>query len=416
MEIVNERWAGLDIHKRTVVACVLTPSSAGPRGEPERQLRTFGTMTEDLLALGEWLAAQAVTPVALESSGSYWHPVWNLLEERFTLRLVNARHVRQVPGRKTDVWDAEWLATLLGHGLLRARFVPDRAQRELRELVRYRTALVQEQGAESNRLQKVLEGAKIKLAAVVTDIRGKSARAQLAALIAGETDARALADLARGRLRAKLPALQQALNGDVGPHQRFLLARQLAHLDALDALIAEVSDAIAARRRPAEAALERLDTIPGVGRRVAEVLAAEIGTDVARFPTAAHLASWAGLCPGQHESAGKRQSGKTRQGSKWLRSALVEAAQAAGRTKDTYLAAQYQRLVARRGKKRATVAVGHTILVIAYHLLRRGTTYEDLGPAYFDERRRRQVERRLVQRLQRLGYTVTLTPLAPPAA
>jgi transposase len=416
MEIVYERCAGLDVHKRTVVACVLTPGAAGTVGEPQKQLRTFSTMTGDLLALGDWLAEQAVTHVALESTGSYWHPVWNLLEERFALLLINAQHIHQVPGRKTDIRDAEWLASLLRHGLLRASFVPDRAQRELRELVRYRTARVQEHSAESNRLQKTLEGANLKLAAVVTDIRGKSARAMLAALIAGETDAHALAELARGRLRAKRPALQQALTGDVGPHQRFLLARQLAHLDALDALIAEVSDEIAARLRPCAAALEQLDTIPGVGRRIAEILVAEMGLDLARFPTAAHLASWAGMCPGNHESAGKRHSGKTRKGSKWLRSALVEAAQAAGRTKGTYLAAQYHRLVARRGKKRATVAVGHTILVIAYYLLTRGTTYEDLGMMYFEERERRHVERRLVQRLQRLGYAVTLTPRDPTAA
>jgi transposase len=408
MEIVYERCAGLDVHKRTVVACVLTPGPAPLKGEPHRQIRTFGTMAADLLQLGDWLAEHGVSHVALESTGSYWHPVWNLLEDRFSLLLVNARHLRQVPGRKTDVRDAEWIATLLRHGLLRASFVPDRPQRELRELVRYRTALIREQSAEINRLQKTLEGANIKLASVASDILGKSAREMLAALIAGVTDTSVLADLAKGRMRAKLPELERALAGRVGPHQRFLLARQLAHIDELEALIDEVSAEIAERMRPFEAALEGLDTIPGVGRRIAEILIAEIGFDLERFATAAHLASWAGLCPGNQESAGKRQSGRTRKGSKWLRSALVEAAHAAGRQTGSYLAAQYHRLQARRGKKRAAVAVGHTILVIAYHLLTRGTVYEDLGVAYFDQRDRVRVERRLVRRLEALGYSVHL--------
>jgi transposase len=364
------------------------------------------------LELSDWLAAHGVTHVAMESTGVYWQPVWNLLEGTFALVLANARHIKAVPGRKTDVRDCEWIADLLRHGLLRGSFVPDRAQRELRELVRYRTSLLRERTGEVNRLQKTLEGANVKLAAVATDIMGKSGREMLAALVGGTTDAATLADLAKGKLRAKLPELERALAGRFGPHQRFLVAQQLAHLDFLDESIERVSGEIAARLRSWEAAIARLDTIPGVGRRTAEVLLAEVGPDLERFPTAGHLASWAGMCPGNHESAGKRLSGRTRKGNPWLRAALVEAGQAAGRTKHTYLGAQYRRLVARRGKPRAAVAVGHAILVIAYHLLTRAATYEDLGAHYFDERQRHLVERRLVRRLEGLGYHVTLAPAA----
>jgi transposase len=409
MDVLYERCCGLDIHKRTVVACLVVP---GPTGTPVKQLRSFGTMTDDLLHLADWLATNGVTHVAMESTGVYWKPVWNLLEARFELLLVNARHVKAVPGRKTDAKDCEWLADLLRHGLLRRSFVPDRPQRELRELTRYRTSLVQERSAEVNRLQKTLEGANIKLGDVATDIMGLSSRQMLAALAGGETNAAAMARLAQGRLRDKLPALERALAGCIGAHQRFLLARQLAHIDFLDASIAEVSAEIAARLSPSEAALERLATIPGVGRRTAELLAAEIGTDMRRFPSAAHLASWAGMCPGNDESAGKRRSGKTRKGSPWLRSALIEAARAAGRSKGTYLAAQYHRLAARRGTKRAAVAVGHTILLIAYRLLSEGDVYRDLGDRYFDERDRHAVERRLIARLKGLGYNVSLDPAA----
>lgn len=405
MDVLYERCCGLDIHKRTVVACLIVP---GPDGRPIKEVRGFGTMTDELLQLADWLAANSVTHVAMESTGVYWKPIWNLLEEQFELLLVNARHVKAVPGRKTDAKDCEWLADLLRHGLLRGSFVPDRPQRELRELTRYRTSLVQERSAEVNRLQKTLEGANIKLGDVATDIMGLSSRQMLAALVDGETDAVVMAQLAQGRLRDKLPALERALAGSIGPHQRFLLARQLAHIDFLNAAIAEVSREITARLRPFETALERLATIPGVGQRTAEVLVAEIGTDMGRFPTAAHLASWAGMCPGNDESAGKRRSGKTRKGSPWLRSALIEAARAAGRSKRTYLSAQYHRLAARRGTKRAAIAVGHTILGIAYHVLSEGEVYRDLGDRYFDERDRAAVERRLVARLEGLGYTVSL--------
>jgi transposase len=409
MEVVYARCCGLDIHKRQIAACRIVP---GRDGQPEKEVRTFGTMTDELLALADWLGAAQVTHVAMESTGVYWKPIYNLLEAQFTLLLVNPRHMKAVPGRKTDVRDCEWIADLLRHGLLRPSFVPDRPQRELRELTRYRTSLIQERTAEVNRLHKTLEGANIKLSSVAPNVLGVSGRQMVEGLVEGGADAAALARRARGQLREKLPELARALHGRIGPHQRFLLARQLAHIDFLDGQIDQVSAEIAARLRPVEEALTRLDAIPGVGRRAAEVLLAEIGPDMGRFPTADHLASWAGMCPGNNESAGKRRSGRTRKGSPWLRAVLVEAAQAAGRTKASYLAAQYRRLGARRGKKRAAVAVGHTILVIAYHLLRDGTTYDDLGPRYFDERDRRALEHRLRQRLEGLGYKVTLEPVA----
>lgn len=409
MNLVYERCCGLDIHKQNVVACLLVP---GPDGQPVAETRTFGTMTADLLQLADWLAAAGCTQVAMESTGVYWKPVWNLLEDRFSLLLVNAQHVKRVPGRKTDVTDAEWLADLLRHGLLRGSVVPDRAQRELQELTRYRTKLVQERAAEVNRVQKTLEGANIKLAGVATNIVGVSGRQMLAALVAGHDDPAGLAQLAQGRLREKRPALERALAGRVGGHQRFLLAQQLAHLDFLDASIAEVSAEIAGRLRPFAAERDRLMTIPGVGPRTAETILAEIGSDLRRFPTAGHLASWAGMCPGNDESAGKRRRGATRKGRPALRSALVEAAHAASRTKGTYLAAQYRRLAARRGGKRAAVAVGHSILVSVYALLTTGEDYHDLGDTYFDARDRQTVERRLVRRLEGLGHKVTLEPAA----
>jgi transposase len=407
MEVIYPRCCGLDVHKRSVVACLITP---GADGAPVKAVRTFGTMTEDLLALSDWLAAAGCTHVALESTGVFWKPIYNLLEGSFTLLLVNARHIKAVPGRKTDVRDCEWIADLLRHGLLQASFVPDREQRELRELTRYRTTLVRERTAEANRLQKTLEGANIKLASVATDILGVSGRQMLAALSAGVTDPAALADLARGSLRNKIPQLERALTGRMDAHQRFLIAQQLAHIDFLEAAIAQVSAEIAARLADVEDAIARLDTIPGVGRHVAEALVAEIGSDMSRFPTAHHLASWAGMCPGNHESAGKRQSGRTRKGSPWLRALLVQAAHAAARKKGTYLAALYHRLAARRGRSRAAVAVGHAILIIVYHLLRRGTEYLDLDPRRLEECDRPALERRLVSRLESFGYTVLLQP------
>jgi transposase len=409
MDVIYPRCCGVDVHKREVVACVMTTD---PDGTPRKAIQAFGTMTPDILALADWLAAHEVTHVAMESTGVYWKPLWNLLEDQFALLLVNARHVKAVPGRKTDIRDCEWLADLLRHGLLTGSFVPERPQRELRELTRYRTSLVRERTAAANRLQKTLEGANIKLAAVATDILGKSGREMLAALVEGTLDPTELAQLAQGRLREKIPQLERALAGCVGAHQRFLVAEQLAHVDFLEAAIARVSTEIAERVHPEEDAIARLDTIPGVGRAVAEALVAEVGTDLTRFPSARHLASWAGLCPGHHESAGKRRGGATRKGSPWLRACLVQAAHAAARTKGTYLAAQYRRLAARRGRAKAAVAVAHSILIIAYHVLREGTVYCDLGGNYFDERDRQGVERRLVHRLEGLGYTVSLQPAA----
>ena len=409
MDVVYERCCGLDVHKKSVVACLLISRSGG---KPLRAVRTFGTMTEDLLALADWLTETGCTHVAMESTGVSWKPIWNLLEDGFELLLINPRDSKAVPGRKTDVTDAEWIADLLRHGLLRGSYVPDRPQRELRELTRYRTSLVRERTAEANRLQKTLEGANIKLASVATDILGTSGRAMLQALVAGATDAAALAHLAKGRLREKIPDLERALTGQFTPHQRFMVATHLAHIDFLEAAIAQVSTEIAERLRPCAEAVARLDTIPGVGPYLAEALIAEIGTEMSRFPTSGHLASWAGMCPGNHESAGKRRHGRTRKGSPWLRALLVQAAHAGARKKDTSVGAQYRRLAARRGRSRAAVAVGHTILMIAYHLLRDGTDYHDLGPRYFDERDRRAAERRLVHRLESLGSTVSLQPAA----
>lgn len=413
METLYARCCGLDVHQKQVVACLLTPGSGGT---PTKQIRTFGTMTEDLLALLDWLGDAGCTHVAMESTGVYWKPIYNLFEGTLTMLVVNAQHIKTVPGRKTDVKDAEWIATLLRHGLLRASFIPDRTQRELRELTRYRTSLRQERSAEVNRLHKHLEGANIKLGAVVSNIVGLSARQMLQALAEGQTDAAALAQLAQGRLRDKIPQLEQALAGTMQTHQRFLLAQQLTHLDDLDALLTRLDGEIAARLLPAEEAVAHLDTIPGVGRLTAEVIVAEVGTDVSRFPTAGHLAAWAGVAPGNNESAGKRKSGKTRKGSPWLRAALVEAAQAVGRSKKTALGAYYRRIAARRGRKRALIATAHRILEVAYYLLTDRADYREPGPDYYVARDRQDLERRLVRQLHALGYEVVPRPPAAPAA
>jgi transposase len=362
------------------------------------------------LLLADWLQAAGCTHVAMESTGVYWRPVYNLLEGLFTLLVVNAQHIKAVPGRKTDVKDAEWIAELLRHGLLRGSFIPAKPQRQLRELTRHRTTLVQDRARVINRVQAVLEDANIKLASVVTDIRGVSARARLEALIAGQRDVTALADLARGRLRPKRAQLEEALQGYFTPHHSFLLTEYFSQMDYLDDAIDRVSAVIAQRLAAEQEAIALLDTIPGISQRTAEILLAEIGTDMTRFPSAKHLASWAGMCPGHDESGGKRLSGKTRKGSRWLRQVLVEAAHVAAKTKQTYLAAQYKRIAARRGKKRALIALGHTILVIVYTLLTRKQPYQDLGAAYVDSLEQQRVERRLVRRLERLGYRVSLQP------
>lgn len=404
MEVVYERCCGLDVHKKTVVACLAVP---GPGGQVVREVRTFSSMTGDLLAMGDWLEAAGCTHVAMESTGSYWKPIFNLFEDRFALLLVNAHHLKTVPGRKTDVRDAEWICEVVRHGLVRPSFVPDRPQRELRELTRYRKSLVQERTAEVNRIQKVLEGANIKLAAVASNVVGVSGRAMLEAMVAGEEEPAALAALARGRMRDKRPSLEDALTGRMSAHQRFLLSLQLRHLDDLDARLAEATAEIDRRLRPFEETAARLRTIPGVGQRTADLLLSEIGPEVSRFPSSRQLAAWCGLTPGQDESAGKHRSRRTRKGNVHLRTGLMEAAQAAGRTK-TYLGAQYHRLAARRGRRRATMAVAHSIIEIAYFLISRGRDYHDLGPDYFDRRDHVRTTRRLVSRLETLGYKVTL--------
>jgi transposase len=413
MDVLYRCCCGVDVHKASVVACLIRPGSGAP---PSKETRTFGTMTADLLALVDWVVGAGCEAVAMESTGSFWKPLYNLLEGVLpAVLVVNAAHIKQVPGRKTDVKDAEWIADLLRHGLLRASFIPDRAQRELRELTRYRTSVVRERAAEVNRVQKVLEGANIKLAGVASDIMGLSAREMLAALVAGRTDAAAIAQCARGRLREKIPQLEQALVGSFGPHQRFLVAEQLAHLDYLDALIDRVSAEVAERVRPFEQEAALVATATGIGQRTAEAVLAEVGTDMSRFPDADHLTSWAGLAPGNHESAGKRKRGTTRKGSPWLRATLIEAAHAAGRSRGTYLGALYHRLVGRIGKKRAAVAIARKLLVILYHILRTHQPYRELGADYQVRRHQQAVERRAVRQLEALGYEVALQPRAPAA-
>lgn len=401
MRVLHERCAGLDVHKKTVVVCALTPQG--------RQVRTFSTLTPDLLALTQWLEELGCRAVAMESTGVYWKPVYNLLEAAgLEPMVVNAQHIKAVPGRKTDVRDAEWIAELLRHGLLRASLIPDRAQRELRELVRYRRSLVQERSREASRLQKVLEGANIKLSSVASDVLGRSGRDMLAAISQGEEDPVVLSSMARGRLKEKTDQLQQALSGLVGPHQRLLLREQLSHIQELEERIARLDSEIASRLAPFEPTLELLDTIPGVGRRVCEDLLAEIGPDMSVFPTHRHLSSWAKICPGNRRSAGQAKPEHIGRGNRWLRSILVEAAWAAARSKDTFLAAKYRRLVGRLGRKRAALAVAHTILVIAYHVIRDAKPYQELGATFYDQRASKTVARRLTKRLEALGFDVTL--------
>ena len=406
MDVVFPRCAGLDVHKKTVVACVLTREGR----DVARAVQTFGTTTADLLRLQTWLTDQRVTHVAMESTASYWKPVFNLLESSFTTWLVNPAHIKAVPGRKTDVKDAEWIADLLQHGLLKPSFVPDRGQRELRELTRYRKSLIEERAREVNRIQKVLEGANIKLGSVVSNVLGKSGTRMLQALAAGTTDPAALAALADERLRATPEDLQRALQGLMGAHQQFLLRQQLQHLAALDRQIADLDAEVEARLAPFEPTRELLESIPGVGRRTAEVVLVEIGPTVAAFRSPAALAKWVGLAPGNYESAGKRLSGRTIPGNRSLRAALVEAAQAAGRTKATYLGAQYRRAARTKGAKRAAVIVAHSMVVDVWYILQRQQPYADLGVDYFDRRDQEQVRRQAVKRLEGLGYQVTLTP------
>ena len=412
MNVVVERCAGLDVHKKTVVACRILRN---PDGRTEKVIRSFGTMTGDLLLLGDWLRAGGVTQVAMESTGVYWKPIFNLLEAEFEIILVNARHIKYVPGRKTDVKDAEWIADLLQHGLLKASFIPPAPQRALRDLVRYRLQLTQERTREINRVHKVLEDANIKLGTVASDVLGASGRAMLEAMVNGEDNPQTLAELAKASLRKKIVELEHALTGRVQAIHRLLLRLHLEHIDDLNAMIhtlgQEVDSLVITFN--AEEQIQRLDTIPGVGPDVAQMILAEIGTDMSRFPTAGHLASWAGLAPGKNESAGRNQSARTSPGKRFLKVSLVQAAHAASYAKNTYLSALFRRIAARRGRKRAAIAVARSILVIAYHMLRNGTEYRDLGGNYFDVRNEQQVQHRLVKRLEQLGLTVTLTPTNP---
>jgi transposase len=442
MEVLYERCAGLDVHKKTVTVCRVRLVGR----QREQEVQRFGTTTPELLSLADWLAAWSVTHVAMESTGEYWKPIYNILEGNYDLLLVNAQHLKHVPGRKTDVKDAEWLAECLRHGLLRASFVPERPQRALRDLTRYRTKLVQERSRLANRLQKVLEDANIKLGSVAADVLGKSGRAMLEAMIAGEEDGEVLSDMALRKLRSKRTQLEKALTGRMTDHHRFLLTQQLQHYDFLNGQIAVVEERVQQQmmdmddqRPPTERdnppedtvdqddspsseplthseAIALLDTIPGVNERTAEVIIAEVGLDMERFPSHKHLAAWSGVAPGSNESAGKRYSGKTKPGNKALRAALSQAAWAAGRTKGTYLGTQYKRLAARRGKKRAIVAVGHSIIVCAYHILAKREPYRDLGAQYFDQYKKERTIKRLINRLNNLGVEVDISaPTVIPA-
>jgi transposase len=422
MDVIYRCCAGLDVHKKTAQACVRRISEGG---QVQTETRLFGTMTRDILALGDWLAEHQVTHVAMESTGVFWKPIWNLLEGRFELVLCNAREVKQVPGRKTDVKDCQWLAQLMQYGLLKASFVPSRPLRELRDLTRQRVQLVNEHTATANRLQKVLEDANIKLSSVATDVLGVSGREMIRALIAGEQDPTRIADLARRRLRNKLPELTAALEGTVDDHHRFLLQMCYEHLTHLEEMIARFEARIDAMLQepelnaaaagedvlPFPVAAQLLTTIPGVDECLAEAILAEIGTDMSRFPGPDNLCSWTGICPGNNESAGKRHSGRTTKGNRWLRRALTQAAWAASHTKDTYLSALFRRLAARRGKKRAIIAVAHSILVAIYYMLSRHETYQELGSDYLDRLQPERLARSLTKRLETLGFAVTLEPL-----
>src|SRR6266478_1713424 len=406
MEVVHEVCCGLDVHKKSVTACVLWASGR------RRQTRAFGTFTRELLELGDWMRACGVTHVAMESTGVYWKPVWNLLEGQFEVLLVNAQHIKAVPGRKTDQKDSEWIADLLQHGLLRGSFVPPRPTSELRDLTRYRVSLVQEINRIANRIQKVLEDANIKLASVATDALGASGRAILEAMLAGEQDAARLAEMSKGLLRNKIPELKLALEGRMTEHHRFLLRQLFEHLRFTESKLREIEQEIEKRMRPFEDKVTRLCTIPGVDRVTAWGLLAEIGLNMNQFPSSGHLASWACLCPGSFESAGKRLSGKMRKGNVSLRRCLSQAAWAISMMKNNYLSALYRRIAARRGAKRAVMAVAHALLEIAYHMLKRKEDSRELGADHFDRIDVNRIRRSLVNRLERLGHKVTLEPVA----
>jgi len=409
MEVLYQRCCGLDVHKETVVACLRVVSG----GEVVREVRTFETTTVSLIALSEWLAENGCTHIAMEATGIYWKPVWHILAGgEFQLILANSAHVKNVPGRKTDVNDATWLAELLAHGLIRASFVPDTQTQELRTLLRTRKQLVREKSSHILRVQKTLEDANIKLDSVITDIIGMSGRAMIEALIAGESNPAKLARLANYRLRASQEKLREALRGRVTKHHRFLLRLHLNQIDALDASIATIDQQVEAGIAPFRVAVELVTSIPGVSDLGAQVIVSEIGTDMSRFPSEGQLISWAGMCPRNDESAGKRRSNRVRKGAPWLKTTLVQCAWAAVRKKDSYLKAQFLRIKARRGPKKAIMAVAASILTAIYHMLKDGTLYQDLGSNHFQSRSKGQQTKRLVKRLADLGYDVALTPLA----
>jgi transposase len=401
MEVLIERCCGLDVHKKSITACIITPN--------EKEIRTFATMTRNLFELVDWVKQNQCSHVAMESTGDYWKPIYNLLElEDLQPLVVNAQHIKAVPGRKTDVKDAEWIARLLRYGLVKGSFIPNRDQRELREIVRYRRSIIEERTREVNQLQKVLEGGNIKLSSVASNVLGVSGRNMLEAMIKGETDTAVLADFAQKKLKLKKEQLKLALEGRLGPHQLLMLEKQLAHIDYLNELISELDAEIDTRMIPFAEDLQLLDTIPGVGKRTAEQILAEIGTDMSRFPTPGHLCSWAGMTPGHDESAGKKKSAKTHKGNKKLRSALVEAAKAVARKKNSYLSAQYHRIAARRGKNRAAVAIGHSILSIVHILLTRRQEYVELGFDYFEQRKRDVLIKSSIKKLESLGLSVNV--------
>jgi transposase len=406
MEVMHQCCAGLDIHKDNVVACVRRTL---PGGRVENNVKTFDTTTTGLLKLGDWLVEQKATIAAMESTGVYWKPVWHLLEGRLELMLVNARDVKQVPGRKTDVKDCQWIAQLLSCGLLKASFVPPVGQRELRDLTRTRTSLQQDKSRLANRLQKTLEDANIKLGSVATDVLGVSGREMIRALIDGKLQPREMAEMARNQLRNKIPQLKEALTGRVSQHHRFMLKFQLDHIEQFEEQILQLDKRIEEVMSPLDkTVLKLLDDIPGIDSRAAENIIAEIGTDMSRFPTADHLASWAGMCPGNNQSAGKRRSGRMNDGNRWLKGTLNQCAWAASRKKDSYFAAQHRRVASRRGVKRATMAVAHSQLCVCFELITHSQVYEDLGRDYFERHDEDRTKRNLVKRLEKLGFAVTL--------
>lgn len=407
MNVIHPRCCGLDVHQKTVAACILVCQEDGKK---RREVRTFGTWTQGLQRLADWLNAEGVTHVAMEATGVYWKPVWAILAGQFELLLVNAQHIKAVPGRKTDVKDSEWIAELLQHGLLRSSFVPPPEIQDLRELTRFRAQLTQERSGVANRIQKLLEGANIKLGSVASDVMGASGQEMLRAIIDGETNAERLAQMARRRMRSKIPELCLALEGKVREHHRDMLRRLLRHWSFLEEEIAALDEEIRKRIRPFEKAVTLWQTVPGINELSAWNLVAEIGVDMQQFPSPQHLASWAGLCPGNHESAGKRKSGKTRYGAPWLKRALCQAAWAASHTRNTYFSAQYRRLAARRGKKRAILAVAHSLLIVTYCILKQNRPYEELGGNYFDQIHADRHKQYLVRKLEALGFQVSLAP------